>query len=350
MCSKGSMMLRYWWGRASVLVGLLALLTAGCAPPRFERLCRAAMEGDKAQVERILTAHPDLLEYQEARAGKVSILHVAAAGGKREVVEDLLAKGASPSLLDANQRTPLHWAALNGKKDAAELLIAKGADPNAPDAGHSTPLYWAAAMGRKDVVELLLDKGANPNARCFLGRTPLDLPAARGDQDTVALLLAKGADVQARDKGGSTVLHYAAQGSSTDLVKLLLDKGVDPNAKNGMACTPLHFASIYGRADNAEALLAKGADPKAVDQLGRQPLHCAAFGMGRAFDAQAGRMPEGKTLVGEMAKGRAQIVKMLLDRGVDPNAKDAKGNTPLSLASSQRYTDIVALLKKPGEK
>lgn len=333
-----------------ILAGWLIVVCAGCATPRFERLCKAAVDGDKAQVDRILADHPELVRYQEAKAEKVSVLHVAAAGGKKEVVEDLLAKGADPNLPDANQRTPLHWAALSGKADAAAVLLAKGADPNASDKRQSTPLYWAAGTGRKDVVALLLAKGANPNARCFFDRTPIDIPAVRGDKDTVDLLLAKGADIRAADKGGSTVLHYAVQGSSTALVKLLLEKGLDPNVRNEAGCAPLHFASIYGRADNAEALLAKGADPKAVDDVGRQPLHCAAYGMGRRFDYQAGASSEGKKIVGDMTQGRLRIVKMLLDRGADPNAKDAKGNTPLSLASSERYRDIVALLKGTGGK
>src|SRR5688572_29586632 len=47
-------------------------------------------------------------------------------------------------------------------------------------------------------------------------------------------------------------------------------------------------------------------------------------------------------------KGDAALVKSLLDRGVNPNAKDPEGRTPLSEAAFYGHTDIAKALLSHG--
>jgi ankyrin repeat protein len=49
-------------------------------------------------------------------------------------------------------------------------------------------------------------------------------------------------------------------------------------------------------------------------------------------------------------EGRTEIVKMLLDKGADVNAKDKYGQTALKVAASQDHTLVVDLLKQAGAK
>jgi ankyrin repeat protein len=43
-----------------------------------------------------------------------------------------------------------------------------------------------------------------------------------------------------------------------------------------------------------------------------------------------------------------RIAKLLIDAGADVNAKDAAGNTPLSIAQVRGYDDMVTALRKAG--
>ena len=43
-------------------------------------------------------------------------------------------------------------------------------------------------------------------------------------------------------------------------------------------------------------------------------------------------------------KGHLEVVKLLVDRGGDPNAKDNSGYTPLDLASRSKRYEVVKLL------
>ena len=83
--------------------------------------------------------------------------------------------------------TPLHVAAAYGRKEVAELLLANKADVNAKDKAGWSPLHWASCEGHKDVVELLLTKGANVNATNELGVTPLSYTASMDHKDVAGL-------------------------------------------------------------------------------------------------------------------------------------------------------------------
>ena len=88
----------------------------------------------------------------------------------------------------------------------------------------------------------------------------------------------------------------------------------DPNALNESGWTPLHQAAMEDPKKSeevAKALLEGGAEPDKVSRLdGKTPLHYAAM------------------------DGHKKIVKLLLEKGANPNSTGRNGATPLHLASS----------------
>jgi ankyrin repeat protein len=46
--------------------------------------------------------------------------------------------------------------------------------------------------------------------------------------------------------------------------------------------------------------------------------------------------------------GNTDVVKILLSKGVDINAKNNKGETALSIARGKSFSDVVKLLKAAG--
>lgn len=263
-------------------------------------------------------------------------LGVAAANGRKDVVELLLANKAKVNARH-NNWTPLHAAAMNGRKDVAELLLAKGAEANAKSVNGSTPLHDAAQGGHIDVVRLLLSVGANVNAQCQVegwesGYTPLHtavekMAAPDNAYTVVELLLAQNADVNAKNlSSGRTPLHCAAFDGLTKLAELLLAKGADVNAEDKYGITPLLLAALNGHKDVAAVLDREGGILRcgkvrevAVEDLSRRtPLHLVAEGR------------------------RKDDSGWLINDGADINAEDFEGDTPLHLAA--RNDDI-----RPGQ-
>jgi hypothetical protein len=130
---------------------------------------------------------------------------------------------------DNDGRTPLYAAAAAGKKEVAELLLAHGADVNAGTRSGETPLGAAARAGNREVAELLLAHGADVNAKDNTGETPLlyaaIVAAIDRRNEVVELLLAHGADVNAKDNTGDTPLKYAKIYKEKELVELLRRHG-----------------------------------------------------------------------------------------------------------------------------
>uniref|UniRef100_UPI0015CFDDDC ankyrin repeat domain-containing protein n=1 Tax=Wolbachia endosymbiont of Bemisia tabaci TaxID=215173 RepID=UPI0015CFDDDC len=70
-----------------------------------------------------------------------------------EVVDALLAEGASVHVKDRNGNTPLHYAAKNGYLEIVDALLDRGADVYEKDSLQKTPLYYAIINHQEDTVE-----------------------------------------------------------------------------------------------------------------------------------------------------------------------------------------------------
>jgi ankyrin repeat protein len=222
---------------------------------------------------------------------------------------------------DKRGTTPLMYSAAVGSVDAMRLLIQGGAEVNAKNAFEATALMWCATNFEK--VRLLVEKGANVNARSKPGRTPLLIAASSdGSHEVVKYLLDKGADVSAKDGMQQTALHAAVTGNDTSTIQLLIAKGVDVNAKDEGGQTALMGAAANGNAAMVRLLLAKGADVNAVSaaSVGR-PVQNGVIALG-SFTALLVAAPYADP----------ETVGALLEAGVNVNARDARGMTPLMLA------------------
>ena len=85
---------------------------------------------DPALLDLLLDAGAD------PNAGLIPALHLAAAGGRRAVAEQMLRRGADVNLADMEEATPLHWAAgWGGPPDIRmmRLLLRHGADAGLRD-------------------------------------------------------------------------------------------------------------------------------------------------------------------------------------------------------------------------
>ena len=221
---------------------------------------------------------------------------------------------------------------------AAEVreAISNGADVNARNDEDKTPLRVACGWNNVDVVKVLLENGANPNAKYFESWTLLMFIAANDeiDLEIFKMLLDAGADVNAKSEYSHTALCRAIQHSGRiDVIKLLLEDGADVSV-------PCPYGADFFEHGGGDALESSLYNPeifKLVLQYGGDI-----------------NQENGALLRNSAAHGRKDEVKMLLEAGMDVNAKDQRGITPLlAVVTSDRgndkdKADIVNLLLDAG--
>ena len=217
---------------------------------------------------------------------------------------------------------PIHDAARKGDIEAVKQHLAAGRNVNAKDDKGRTPLHRAAREGHKEVAELLIAAGADLNTKDKEGKTPLYHAARWGHTNIAALLIAAGADVNAKDDKGRTPLDRAV--GYTEIVALLRKHG----GKTSEELNALIDAAEAGNIEAVKQHLAAGMDVNAKDEDGVTPLHEAALW------------------------GHNEVAELLIANGAEVNAiivsGPYQGKTPLDLAIRHKKNETADLLRKHG--
>ncbi|XP_071508793.1 uncharacterized protein [Diadema antillarum] len=286
----------------------------------------AASKGSVAVVKELLRFNRNGVCTAKNKTNGSSALHLAAAGGHKEVVRVLLDHGASPTEENADGMTAIHLAAQNGTVGVLEALKGKvswkapsvktgmtalhvaahhgqidfvremllkvpATIRSEPASEHLsikeifaqdhglTPLHLAAHSGHEGLVRLLLNStGVQPDVPTVVqGTIPIHLAAQNGHTAVVGLLLSKSTtQLHVKDKRGRTGLHQAAANGHYDMVALLLGQGSDINVNDKNGWTALHFAAKAGYLDVVTLLVESGASPKFETKDGKVPICFAA--------------------------------------------------------------------------
>ncbi|KAL3478442.1 ankyrin repeat-containing domain protein [Aspergillus californicus] len=250
--------------------------------------------------------------------------------------------------VDVNQKggrlhTPLQAAAYNEDIESVQLLLNDGADVNLTGGKYHTALQAAAAADNLDLVRLLLEHGADAlETGGDYGSALHAAIYASEPIDMIDLFLEHGADINAVHERG-TPLHLAAAVATTAVVTYLLEKEADPNMVIGKYGTPLQVACVVEDDDTVRELLGHSADPLLRGgYYGSAFVAAAAKGMENYVKQWLSEDPPPEMLVEALHFAvhfrRTNIVKMLLDQGVDVNVKSRLFGTAM-LALNAEITD-----------
>lgn len=288
----------------------------------------AATNGDAAMTQMLLAAGANVRA--TTRLGGITALHLATEGGQAQVAAALMAAGAEPNLATATGATPLLLAARSGNAETVRRLVEVGADLNAKEKTYGqTALMVAAGLDRADVVRLLLGKGADWKlASSVVDLKALTAPIDGEGRRGAATGAPRGPDVPGVTRGyryneligtqgGLTALHFAVRQGSANAVRALAEGGVDVNAPSpGDQATPLLVALINGHFDLAAYLVDQGANPNLASDAGVSPLYATL----NVQWAPIAAYPQPRAHL-QQSRGYLDLMKVLLDKGADPNAR-----------------------------
>eukprot|EP00002_Diphylleia_rotans_P025279 TRINITY_DN4997_c0_g1_i1.p1 TRINITY_DN4997_c0_g1~~TRINITY_DN4997_c0_g1_i1.p1 ORF type:complete len:746 (-),score=154.01 TRINITY_DN4997_c0_g1_i1:1937-4174(-) len=181
------------------------------------------------------------------------------------------------------------------------LLETDFCDSDALGIHEVTPLHCASVSGHVAAVRLLLEHQDSQSMQSpDMDASPLDLMAT------------------------ATPLHWAClswRGSNCGVVRVLLESGANVDAVDAAGWTPLMYAAVRGDLFVVEKLLENQASLARLTLLNKHTvLHVAA------------------------AANKADIVRLLVSRGINPAVKNAKGETPAVIAAQYGRKDALMTL------
>jgi ankyrin repeat protein len=294
----------------------------------------------------------------------------------------------------------VHFAVREGHLEAVRLLLDAGADPEANGLYGVSLVEMARERGGEDIARAIEEARAR---RRRVVKQPANHPihaavvraVLHGDIDGLRVLLDSDATlVNLGDRAGGTPLHRAVIGRSGEVVTLLLDRGADVHARGfERDVEPIDLA-IWGErteqgnvhsVDVARLLVSRGAtydltiaaalgdlddvrrmldkSPSLIGEArpsGRRPLSTAIefrhddiarllLERGAHPQWDEPDAPHGTALHVAARMGNLAMVKLLLERGADPNEPIDSTSSPLTFAATPEVRETIARYGGSGD-
>ncbi|MCH8315875.1 MAG: ankyrin repeat domain-containing protein [Planctomycetes bacterium] len=321
------------------LIALIGFGVVFSARLPYSQLHYAAYHGDIRVVRNELAAGEDIDDAAPTNNWSgldftYTPLMLACAGGETEVLQYLIDAGAGLEVRSSFGTTVLHMAINSGSIDCVSLLLENGADPNAKVSADKDALWLIANSPDADprLLEVLLEAGyrlepgggdtdeaismaiANGNEKFIhrllkLGAVPgygsLRAAVGNGRVDWLELFVRNGADLGLVSIDGWPILHAVSPDEKPrEIVEFLIQHGQHIDSADGLGVTGLMVAAALESADLCRIFLDFGADPNLRDDSGMNALdHAIEFRLGNI---------EG-------------LVSVLLDAGAEVRLVDEKG-------------------------
>ena len=175
--------------------------------------------------------------YQDKR---VIALAKAAARGRVDDVEKLVASGVDVNTIGKDGMTPLLWVLKEKNKKGFLCLLKYGADPNIPTKIGESVMSFSAMIDDSDYLRMVLKYGGDPNLVNPVNKvnpTPIFRAIGQFNRNNVRALIDAGADLNYQDSSGETPLIFSAELNQWDIVYDLLTTGADYSIKDNTGYT-----------------------------------------------------------------------------------------------------------------
>lgn len=311
------------------------------------------------------------LFWSTGRGTDVWQMFCAARDGDLEQVRKLLSK--DPSLVRGayDYRTPMSFAVANDRLEVAEYLLQHGASP--VDSGTGDPLIQMARDRGFTAMEELLERALHRHKGSEAGKKIAAAIRSRDFKAFEMLLNSSDEYIQATDDEGNQPIHWATMSRQPEMIDALLARGADINAKRPDGARPIQLTNgdysyrgwrdvpddwkwkpndiylhLVGKGAYVDICMAalKGDEGRVKTLLDLDPSLANRPSEYVTYYAGSGTPLKNAAMAGRMA-----IVKLLLEKGADPNLPE-EGIAPMGHAMHSavvyNHIDIVKLLLEHG--
>jgi ankyrin repeat protein len=223
-------------------------------------------------------------------------------------------------------------------------------------------LLLAAACGISGVALIPAAAQTAPGAQEIAAYQGLHAAAYTGDVKRIERLAA-GKALNARDGNGRTPIHVAAFARQREAIRILVKAGADINLLDKDRYDAVTIASVADDGETLRTLLALGASAKQVTSRYDGTALIAAAHLGhegvvRQLIAAGAPLDHVNNLhwtatieavvLGDGGRRHQHTLQALIAAGASLQLADRHGNTPLQLARSRGYGEMVNMLEKAG--
>ncbi len=296
----------------------------------------------------------------------------AAIAGDLETIQRLVNRDPSLARCHHAYRTPLYFAVRENRVEVARFLLGRGVDPLVLAVNDSC-LEIARDRGYGEMEKLLETNLSSVQGASLRGNEIAAAIRERHPEKVQSLLDASPELLHAGDERSSQPIHWAVMTRQIGIIDELLRRGADINARRGDGARPIHLSNgdYFYRGwrdvpqdaattpgETLAHVIARGAylDIWTASHIGdlnrvRELLDQDPSLANRVSDHHGYYLGSGSALRNAAAKGHLEIVKLLLERGADPNLPE-EGIAPqghaLYSAVYNGHFEIAKLLLEKG--
>ncbi|XP_045190183.2 uncharacterized protein LOC123543606 isoform X1 [Mercenaria mercenaria] len=312
-------------------------------PVNYECLQLAIKSGTFAIVEDILgSIGKDISDEEKCKCMELALLKYTKSPlkSRHEVVNALL-KFVSVDYKIKGVDPIIHTATKTNDARVIVTLEVFDGDINITNSHGKTILHEAIKRNKAAFLLMALKHGADQKKADKHGYLPIHEGAKENKPYMIELLMEADFDIAvATDRSGRQPLHYAAIYNSVEAANCLIEHDVGIDVYDCEQKTPLHYAAESGKGTVIHSLLEAHADTRKEDKYGRSPLVLACKSRNvkgfkrliRDESAMESVSVQNECLFIAVEENQAEILKMMVEKGVDINQKNRDGKTLLHFA------------------
>ena len=285
-------------------------------------LNKAVNAKDQSRILQLISlgANPDVI----LEEGRTLLEKAVLEGENLSYIESLLRYGADPNI--RSSAIPLIFFAINTEdEELVALMLKYGAEPFEAGKNGYDSLDYVNSLASADeyygITILLLEEYENIEGYAVEGSIIIKALAEK-DSNTLEKIFDLGANANEQVDGKPILFHAIDSGASEETFKFLFDKGAKIDSTNAEGKNLLAYLTTYVQKPLSlyKYFLAEGVDINAQDLAGNSPLILAAI------------------------EDEQEIIRLLLESQADPNLQNESGSTALSYAFDSYQLNMIESL------